>query len=101
MRVAFVDDNEAHRVLMETAFPMVDVYSEPCGALLNYDMVLMDYELGEHNGLDEARKLADINPSQAIFIISSHGHIDCEFKSLPKGDIDVIRETLEYVNHNL
>jgi FixJ family two-component response regulator len=101
MRVAFVDDNEAHRVLMETAFPRVDVYSEPCDALLDYDMVLMDYELGIYNGLDEARILAAKNPSQAIFIISAHGHIDCEFKSLPKGDIGVIRETLEPVNHNL
>lgn len=101
MKVAFIDDNEAHRVLMETAFPGVDVYSEPCDALLDYDMVLMDYELGEYNGLDEARKLADINPSQTIFIISAHGHIDCEFKSLPKGDIDVIRETLGSVNRSL
>jgi len=101
MRVAFVDDNEAHRVLMETAFPGVDVYSEPCDALLDYDMVLMDYELGEYNGLDEARILAAKNPLQAILMISAHGYIDCEFKSLPKGDIDVIREVLEQFSHTL
>lgn len=96
MKVAFIDDNATHRVWLGAFFKEADVYSGPCEKLRGYDIVFMDYDLGDLNGLEEARKLK--NKNQKIIMLTGYDHIDCEFQVLLKGDVSAISQIIESVS---
>lgn len=79
-RALSIDDDPMHTALYQSWLPMElpEVewhFSYPApdiDEMLNYDLLLVDYRLGNDNGAELARKVLARNPEQRICILTSY-----------------------------
>lgn len=103
-RILVVDDNEDHRVIIQTqlkqvesfvpAVDMVSSYDEAMSQLDvgRYDVCLLDYKLGERNGLDLLRAIrAKCIPTPVIFL-TSQGDEEIAVEAMKAGAKDYLRK---------
>lgn len=79
-RALSIDDDPMHTALYQSWLPMelpeVEwhfAYPAPeTDELLSYDLLLLDYRLGNDNGADLARRVLAENPDQRLCILTSY-----------------------------
>jgi len=94
MKAALIDDNESHRAIMSAMFSCIDTYPSHTIDLSSYDIIFIDYMLGEINGLFVAREIQRKRPEKKIYILTGYD-LSCEFDVIHKNDIASIRKALE------
>lgn len=94
MNIAICDDEKGFRILLENNLKMyfdersipLNIIHFSCGeelleSSLLFDLIFMDVEMKEINGIDTGRKLKERNPHCIIIVITSHdGYLDKAFK---------------------
>lgn len=94
-RLLFVDDDpvilEGYKYIFEDEGYIVDVALNPselirCLELNDYDVIILDYNLGELNGVEISKQINDINPNLKLIFISGQKNIE---EILIKNDVKI------------
>jgi signal transduction histidine kinase len=103
-RILVVDDNEDHRAIIQTQLeqvesfvPVVDVASSYEEAMsrfdaARYDVCLLDYKLGEMDGLDLLRAIKANCVPTSVIILTSQGDEEVAVEAMKAGAKDYLRK---------
>jgi two-component system, chemotaxis family, chemotaxis protein CheY len=111
MKIMIVDDHPGMRAMIRTLFPapVYEVLESRDGAeaVAEYarfqpEWVLMDIDMGQHGGIEAARKITAEFPAARILMVSNHGGAELEKAAqeagalalLPKENLLTVREMI-------
>jgi CheY-like chemotaxis protein len=117
-RVLLVDDQEDHINLLKTLLQGLPLSIVPVTCfdgtsalpLLEqqvFDCLFLDYDLPDMTGLDILHRAIELNPDQAVVLITARGNEELAVESMKKGATDYLvkgrlsREGLERVVHRV
>jgi PAS domain S-box-containing protein len=109
-RILIVEDNERHAELMEKVLTNADKgfttdvasnMGEAWGVLSEHmpDMILLDYQLPDGNGLDLLKEISDQKPLPIpVIVMTSYGTEDIAVDAMKSGALDYIVKSPETFN---
>jgi two-component system NtrC family sensor kinase len=105
-QILLVEDNPDHAYLAKFCLEKNADYqvveakdAHQCSSLLkvqNFDIVLLDYNLPDKNGLEVLRELKDGEISSPIVLVTGHGHERVAVEALKAGAFDYVVKSAEY-----
>ncbi len=118
--IFIVEDDEiysslVHSFLHKKGYTNIKVYSTGDDCIENLflipDIIIMDYQLGEMNGIDVLRKVKAFDPDIHVMFMSGQNSVDVAVNSLKYGSIDyilkdenaltVIADTIDKIFNNI
>ncbi len=106
-KILLVEDNRDHQKIISRYLSDYEVEIASCGstgleALLkaDFELIVVDYNLGDMNGIDFARLVRGQNIPTPILMISSHENIELEIKAVHSGSNFFISKSRFWKNHN-
>ncbi len=104
-RLLIVDDDPAHRTMLRTLLSAwgaaVDEAPDGGAAIAlcrdhPYDLILMDVQMPEVNGIEALQAIRSYNPSIPILIMTAYSNVESAVEALKSGAYDYLSKPLDF-----